>query len=79
MTDEEAATTPDDYAVVLNDEEQYSLWPADRQPPAGWRTEGTIGTRAVCLERIDRVWLDTRPRSLRERTAETDTGPAAYC
>ena len=54
------------YKVVLNDEEQYSIWPADRDNPAGWRDEGTRGTKAECLAHIDRVWTDMRPKSLRE-------------
>ncbi len=54
------------YAVVVNDEEQYSVWPADREPPAGWRREGTVGSRQECLDHVDRIWTDLRPRSLRE-------------
>ncbi|MER5770044.1 MbtH family protein [Streptomyces sp. NPDC001985] len=57
------------YRVVLNDEEQYSVWPADREIPAGWRAEGTTGGREECLARIDAVWTDMRPRSLRESLA----------
>jgi len=53
------------YRVVLNHEEQYSIWPDDRELPAGWRAEGTAGTRRECLEHIDRVWTDLRPLSLR--------------
>jgi MbtH protein len=53
------------FTVVLNDEEQYSIWPADRDVPAGWRTEGTNGTKDACIEHIERVWVDMRPRSLR--------------
>jgi MbtH protein len=53
------------YQVVLNDEEQYSIWLADRPRPAGWHEEGTSGTREECLAHIDRVWTDMRPRSLR--------------
>lgn len=55
------------YLVVLNHEEQYSIWRADREVPAGWRTDGTSGTRAECLEHIGRVWTDMRPLSLRRR------------
>jgi MbtH protein len=55
------------FMVVLNDEEQYSIWPADRELPAGWRPEGTRGMRAECLERIDEIWTDMRPLSLRKR------------
>lgn len=57
------------YRVVLNDEEQYSIWPTDRDLPVGWYAEGTSGARAACLEHIDQVWTDMRPRSLRERMA----------
>ncbi|MEV7213940.1 MbtH family protein [Kitasatospora cineracea] len=59
------------YLVVLNDEEQYSIWAAGREVPAGWTAEGTRGTREECLARIDQVWTDMRPRSLRERMAAT--------
>ncbi len=55
------------YAVVVNDEEQYSIWPTGRDIPAGWSEVGTNGTKAVCLEHIKEVWTDMRPRSLRER------------
>ncbi|MCJ1678506.1 MbtH family NRPS accessory protein [Streptomyces sp. APSN-46.1] len=55
------------HRVVLNDEEQYSLWWADRELPAGWHAEGTEGTREECLARIAEVWTDMRPLSLRRR------------
>ncbi|MEU9038882.1 MbtH family NRPS accessory protein [Streptomyces sp. NPDC048352] len=55
------------YRVVLNDEEQYSIWWAGRELPAGWRAEGTEGTREECLARISEVWTDLRPASLRRR------------
>ncbi|MFF4353031.1 MbtH family protein [Streptomyces sp. NPDC001530] len=55
------------YRVVLNDEEQYSIWAADRDMPAGWHAEGTEGTRQECLDRIEEVWTDLRPASLRRR------------
>ena len=55
-----------DTLVVLNDEEQYSIWPADRPIPAGWRPEGFAGTREACLAHIDAAWTDMRPRSVRE-------------
>ncbi|MFI1383524.1 MbtH family protein [Embleya sp. NPDC020886] len=51
--------------VVINDEEQYSVWATDRDLPAGWRAEGFTGTRPDCLAHIDRVWTDMRPRSIR--------------
>jgi MbtH protein len=57
------------YTVVLNDEEQYSIWPLGRDVPAGWREEGTTGTKDECLAHVERVWTDLRPRSLREAMA----------
>jgi len=62
--------TEDDraYAVVLNHEEQYSIWLADREIPAGWRADGTTGTKQECLDHIDQVWTDMRPLSLRSAT-----------
>ncbi|GAA0421705.1 MbtH protein [Acrocarpospora corrugata] len=58
------------YQVVVNEEEQYSIWPADREPPPGWRADGTEGLKNDCLAHINTVWTDMRPRSLRERKAE---------
>jgi MbtH protein len=55
------------YKVVVNDEEQYSIWIADREPPAGWREVGKQGNKAECLAFIDEVWTDMRPLSLRKR------------
>ena len=59
-----------EYVVVVNDEEQYSVWLADREPPAGWRVEGARGSRSECLAHVERVWTDMRPLSLRRSTAE---------
>lgn len=56
------------FVVVVNDEEQYSVWPADRELPAGWRKDGFSGPKDDCLAHIDLVWTDMRPASLR-RTA----------
>jgi MbtH protein len=55
----------DRYAVVVNDEEQYSIWPEDREPPAGWRDAGVHGTEPECLDHVAEVWTDMRPLSLR--------------
>ncbi|MFM0341705.1 MbtH family protein [Paraburkholderia fungorum] len=62
-----AATEADDlvYTVVINDEEQYSIWPTFRAVPAGWREVGVSGPKAACLAHIDTVWTDMRPASLR--------------
>ena len=54
------------YRVVVNDEEQYSIWPVARTCPAGWRDVGVSGTKATCLAHIEEVWTDMRPLSLRQ-------------
>ena len=56
------------YRAVINDEGQYSIWPADRDPPSGWAAAGPSGTKAECLAHISVAWTDLRPRSLRERS-----------
>ncbi len=53
------------YRVVVNGEEQYSIWPADKEMPAGWEEVGKEGTREECLDHIEEVWVDMRPKSLR--------------
>lgn len=58
------------FAVVVNDEEQYSIWAHDQDPPAGWRRTGFTGARDECLAHIDQVWTDLRPRSLRVAMGE---------
>ncbi|MBO3748354.1 MbtH family NRPS accessory protein [Streptosporangiaceae bacterium NEAU-GS5] len=55
----------DHYQVVRNGEEQYSIWPADQQPPDGWRPEGTVGPKQDCLDHIEEIWTDMRPLSAR--------------
>ena len=55
------------YVVVRNAEEQYSIWPAGRDVPAGWDTDGTVGTKDACLAHITEAWTDMRPLSLRRR------------
>ena len=54
------------YKVVLNHEEQYSIWPQERANPAGWRDAGKSGTREECLAYIGEVWTDMRPLSVRQ-------------
>jgi MbtH protein len=54
--------------VVVNDEEQYSIWPADRENAAGWRDAGKTGTKEECLSWIKETWTDMRPASLRRTT-----------
>ncbi|WP_330333701.1 MbtH family NRPS accessory protein [Streptomyces sp. NBC_00536] len=65
------------YQVVINDEEQYSIWPADRDLPAGWRADGTRGEKAQCLAHIDEVWTDMRPLSLRVAMERQAAAPVA--
>jgi MbtH protein len=58
------------YEVVMNDEEQYSIWPAGKNIPNGWRKAGRNGTKEICLEYISSVWTDMRPLSLRKQMAQ---------
>jgi MbtH protein len=53
------------YKVVINHEEQYSIWPADRENPLGWREVGRQGLKEECLTYIKEVWTDMRPLSVR--------------
>jgi MbtH protein len=55
------------YKAVVNHEEQYSIWPADRENPLGWRDAGKTGLKAECLAYIKEVWTDMRPLSLRKK------------
>jgi MbtH protein len=57
------------YTVVVNHEEQYSIWPDDRPLPSGWRSVGVTGTKPACLDHIEKVWTDMRPLSLRRTMA----------
>ena len=59
-----------DYAVVVNQEEQYSIWFADRELPKGWRTVGKSGKKPECLKYIAENWTDMRPLSLRNAMNE---------
>ncbi|MEP6919456.1 MAG: MbtH family protein [Acidobacteriota bacterium] len=61
------------YKVVINHEEQYSIWPAGRDNPLGWRDAGRSGLKAECLEYIKEVWTDMRPLSLRQRGEDGTT------
>lgn len=61
------------FNVVVNHEEQYSIWPADKEIPLGWRLTGKGGTKDVCLSYINEVWTDMRPLSLRNKMNERDS------
>ena len=58
------------YKVVVNHEEQYSIWPDELALPPGWTAVGTVGPKARCLEEIRRLWTDLRPRSFRRRSPD---------
>lgn len=60
------------YNVVINHEEQYSIWLADRENALGWTNEGKSGTKAECLAHIDVVWTDMRPLSLRKHMEKVE-------
>ncbi|MBK7870625.1 MAG: MbtH family NRPS accessory protein [Saprospiraceae bacterium] len=62
------------YAVVVNHEEQYSILPADRELPLGWKTVGVSGPKQICLDHIKEVWTDMRPLSLRKKMEEMEKG-----
>ena len=60
------------YQVVVNHEEQYSIWPADRQMPRGWKAVGPKGSKQTCFDYIEEVWTDMRPLSLRKKMEELE-------
>jgi MbtH protein len=55
------------YTVVVNSEEQYSIWPSHKTMPRGWRSAGKQARKAECRRYIDEVWTDMRPLSLRRK------------
>ena len=59
------------YKVVVNHEEQYSIWPADRENALGWNDAGKSGNKEECLAYIKEVWTDRRPLSLRKQMEES--------
>ena len=63
------------YKVVVNHEEQYSIWPEQRENPPGWSDVGKVGPKAECLAYIKEVWTDMRPLSLRQKMEEMAKSP----
>lgn len=59
------------YKVVVNHEEQYSIWPNERENALGWSDEGKVGTKQECLDHIETIWTDMRPLSLRKHMEQT--------
>lgn len=70
MTDTVANTQ---WKVLINEEEQYGLYPAELPSPAGWREAGFLGSEEACMAYVDQHWVDMRPASLR-RAMTTDAG-----
>jgi MbtH protein len=64
------------YKVLVNHEEQYSLWPDYKAVPAGWRETGKSGSKAECLAYVEEVWTDMRPLSLRRAMDGAANGTA---
>jgi len=62
------------YKAVINDEEQYSIWPANRENAMGWKDAGKTGTKEECLAYIQEVWTDMRPKSLRDKMKKEQRG-----
>jgi len=56
---------PEEYWVVVNHEEQYSIWPTYKEVPLGWNTVGVSGSKEECLAHIEQIWTDIRPLSVR--------------
>lgn len=59
---------------MVNHEELYSIWPADRENALGWKDAGRSGTKDGCLESIEEVWTDRRPLSLRKQMEGAEGG-----
>ena len=75
--DEQEDTTV--YKVVMNHEEQYSIWPSYRDNPLGWSDMGKTGLKEECLDYIKEVWTDMRPLSLRKWMAEQADKTSSSC
>jgi len=65
------------YKVVVNHEEQYSIWPAHRENPLGWNDVGKSGPKDECLAHIKEIWTDMRPLSLRKKMEEMEKNKQA--
>ncbi len=64
-----STTHADEFEVVVNEEEQYSIWPTHKQIPLGWKAAGKRGQKQECLDYINTIWVDMTPRSLRGNEA----------
>ncbi len=70
--DDSTAEPKRTYCVVVNSEEQYSIWPTDRSVPLGWRIVGTTGSREECVSYIRDTWVDMRPLSVRRQMSQAN-------
>lgn len=59
------------FVVVYNQEDQYSVWPAGRDLPDGWSQSGSPTTREECLDHVERLWTDMRPRTVRDQPSRS--------
>jgi len=75
MRNDDENEDPTIYKVVVNSEEQYSIWPADRENPLGWNDAGKTGTKQECMAYIQEVWTDMRPLSLRRSMDQGERNP----
>jgi MbtH protein len=65
------------FIIVMNHEEQYSIWSAEKQIPLGWRAVGQVGSKQECVRQINEMWIDMRPLSLRRAMSRADSpGPS---
>lgn len=64
------------WKIVVNIEDQYSVWPEGKEMPYGWREEGKSGSKEECLKHIEEIWTDMRPRSLKEAMIEKEKNAA---
>ncbi|MGB0909658.1 MAG: MbtH family protein [Nitrospirales bacterium] len=76
MSGQNAGFDDGDLRVVVNQEEQYSIWPVDRDLPSGWQEIGFTGRKKDCLEHIKKIWTDLRPLSLRKHMENLDQNSA---
>lgn len=72
-----AAEDQQDYLVLVNNEEQFSIWPAAKDVPAGWRPVGPVGPKDRCIAYIEETWTDLRPLSLRRAMDGAGDEPAS--
>ena len=64
-----------EYQVLVNHEEQYSLWPGFKEIPKGWEQVGPVGTKDECLAWVEEVWTDITPLSVRRQMQEAAAAP----